>query len=82
MATIIDKPFWSKETELLTIDKNKAEKIQVKICEKDDTRYIDIRTLKKDYASGDYLHTKTGICLSEDLYNQITEVINQNLNKQ
>lgn len=80
MATIIQKPFWSSEKELLTIDKNKAEKIQVKLCTKDDIKYIDIRTLKKDYISGDYLHTKTGICLSEDLYNTITETINKELN--
>jgi hypothetical protein len=40
--------FWDKEESLVTIDKNKSEKIEFKYCEKGDKKYIGLTFLKKN----------------------------------
>ena len=74
-----DKQFWDTEEIIDTIEKNKSEKIEGKLCTIKDVNYVDIRILKKAPTSDDYLHTKNGICLSYDLYKHIRDLINDKI---
>ena len=75
-----DYIFWDKETELGSLDKNKSEKIAIRLCEKDNIKYVDIRLRKRDYDSNVYVNTKSGLCLTYDLYNQVKDIIDKNIN--
>lgn len=74
-----DKQFWDTEEVIETIEKNKSEKIEIKLCTRKDVNYVDIRILKRALTSDDYMHTKNGICLSYDLYKQIRDIINNKI---
>lgn len=74
-----DYMFWDKETELGSLDKNKAEKIAIRLCEKDNIKYVDIRLRKKNYDDNVYINTKSGLCLTYDLYKQVKDIIDKNI---
>ena len=75
-----DYMFWDRETELGSLDKNKSEKIAIRLCEKDNVKYIDIRLRKRDYDNDVYINTKSGLCLTYELYNQVKDLIDKNIN--
>ena len=75
-----DSIFWDKETELGSLDKNKSEKIAIRLCEKDNIKYVDIRLRKRDYDNDVYINTKSGLCLTYELYNQVKDLIDKNIN--
>ena len=75
-----DSIFWDKETEHGSLDKNKTEKIAIRLCEKDNVKYVDIRLRKRDYDNDVYINTKSGLCLTYELYNQVKDLIDKNIN--
>lgn len=77
-----DKQFWDTEEIIDTVEKNKSEKIEIKLCTRKDVNYVDIRILKKSSTSDDYLHTKNGICLSYDLYKHIRDTIDEKIKEE
>ena len=65
--------FWDQEESLIIVDKNKAEKIEVKHCVLKDKEYIDIRTLfKKDE---EFTPTSKGVAIPVEKITDIIEAI-------
>lgn len=66
--------FWDQEQLLITVDKNKSEKINVKHCVLKDKEYIDIRiAFEKE---GEFLPSSKGVSIPIEKVSDIIEAIN------
>ena len=64
--------FWSKHTELSSVDKNKKEVIKTFLCERQDKEYIELRIFtREDEEDTDFRPTKKGIVIPKDMWSNI-----------
>lgn len=66
--------FWDKEESLITFDKNKTEKIEVKHCEIKGKEFIDIRTLFKG-DNDDWKPSSKGVAIPADRFKEISDLV-------
>ena len=75
--------FWSKHTELVSVDKNKKEVIKAFSCERQDKEYIELRIFTRENEDDkDAKPTKKGIVVPKDMWSTLSSAIEQELLKE
>lgn len=74
--------FWSKEEEIGRVKKNKNNEIVVKICERNDIEYLDVRIYNYDKNSDNFIPTAKGFNIEVDKSKELLDFIQQAISKE
>ena len=75
--------FWSKHTELVSVDKNKKEVIKAFSCERQEKEYIELRIFTRESEEDkETKPTKKGIVVPKDMWATLSNAIEQELSKE
>lgn len=67
--------FWDKEELIGKLGKNSREEIQIKVVEKKDKKYIDIRTFWYDSNADDYKPSQKGVAIPYESLDELKKYI-------
>jgi hypothetical protein len=67
--------FWDKEEKLLTIDKNKSEKLEIIRAEKNGKEFIQICTLKQFAGEIEFKHSNANVSIPADKFKEISDLV-------
>ncbi|HEY9061397.1 MAG TPA: transcriptional coactivator p15/PC4 family protein [Pseudobacteroides sp.] len=67
--------FWDKEELIGKLGKNSREEIQIKVVEKKDKKYIDIRTFWYDSNADDYRPSQKGVAIPFESLEELKKYI-------
>ncbi|HOV27230.1 MAG TPA: transcriptional coactivator p15/PC4 family protein [Pseudobacteroides sp.] len=68
--------FWDKEELIGKLSKNSREEIQIKVVEKNDKKYIDIRTFWFDSNADEFKPSQKGVAIPYDSLDELKNFIN------
>lgn len=72
--------FWTKHTEITSVDKNKKEVIKAFSCERQDKEYVEIRIFTRENEEDtDCTPTKKGVVIPKEMWGELSKAIDDTL---